>query len=545
MAKLLVHGSVARRALAKGVAQLAASVEPTLGPKGLNAMVDRPIGTPVITRDGVSIAAEIELPDRFENMGAQVVREVSMQTNEVAGDGTTTAIVLANSLIQKGVSTTEKGAKPVDLCKGIEIAVQTITTELKNTARSCADNPGYLDAVAKVAATDQELGAIVAEAYSRVGKEGVINTDFSVTVETTLDVVEGMSFERGYLSHHMVTNEEKMEAVLVNPLILMTDQKILDPDVLLNARKIADQADRSLLIIAEEISPAVVVSLMDDGGAGKYLIVHPPEYGQWRTAMMDDIAILTGGQVLARDLGRKIESVVLAQLGEAEMVVASSSFTSIIRGSGDATAIKARREQVQRLYNAAPPNIEQDKLRERLSKLAGGMAVISVGGFTPVEQKRKIQLIEDSLCAVQAAAEEGVVAGGGTALAQIGHTLDSLISANTGDIRTGIELVRSVLTRPVERISFNAGADSDAVVKTVIDAPDGHGYDASLGEFRDMFETGIIDPVRVTTSALVNAASVARLILTTETLIADLAEGEADPTEGPALGGGAELLGRP
>ena len=508
-------------------------------------MVDRPIGTPVITRDGVSIAAEIELPDRFENMGAQVVREVSMQTNEVAGDGTTTAIVLANALIQKGVKATEAGAKPVDLCRGIEIAVQVVTTELGKSARSCADNPGYLESVAKVAATDQKLGALVADAYARVGNEGVINTDFSVTVETTLDVVEGMSFERGYLSHHMVTDTERMEAVLARPLILMTDQKILHPDILVNARRIADEADRPLLIIAEEIAPTVIVSLMDGGGAGKYLIVHPPEYGQWRTAMMDDIAILTGGEVLARDLGRKIEDVSLAQLGEAESVVATASFTSILRGCGDAAAIKARREQVQRLHHAAPPNIEQDKLRERLSKLAGGMALISVGGFTPVEQKRKIQLIEDSLCAVQAAAADGVVAGGGTALAQTARALDGVISTHEGDVRAGIELVRSVLTRPVQRIALNAGRDSDAIVETVVEARNGHGYDASAGGYRDMFEAGVIDPVRVTTSALVNAASVARLILTTETLIADLAEGEADPTEGPALGGGAERLGRP
>lgn len=544
MAKLLVHGTVARLALAKGVAQLAASVEPTLGPKGLNAMVDRPIGTPVITRDGVSIATEIELSDRFENMGAQVVREVSMQTNEVAGDGTTTAIVLANSLIQKGVAITNGSVKPVDLCKGIELAVEEIVKELNKSARSCENNPNYLTAVAKIAATDPELGALVAEAYERVGKEGVINADFSVTVETTLDVVEGMSFERGYLSHHMVTNEEKMEAVLDNPLILMTSHKILDPDVLANVRGIAKEEERPLLIVAEEIAPTVVVSLMDDDGVGNYLIVHPPEYGHWRTAMMDDLAILTGGEVIAKDLGKKIEDVSLKQLGGAETVVASSSLTSIIHGQGDIHAIRARRAQVQRQHDVAPPNIEQDKLRERLSKLSGGMAVINVGGFTPVEQKRKIQLIEDSLCAVQAAAEEGVVAGGGTALAQIGGCLDSIISATSGDVSTGVELVRSVLTRPIERIAYNAGAESEAIVETVSSTSPGNGYDASEGEYRDMFEAGIIDPVRVTTTALVNAASVATLILTTETLIADLAEGEADPTEGPALGGGAELLGR-
>ncbi|ASJ74853.1 molecular chaperone GroEL [Granulosicoccus antarcticus] len=545
MAKLLLHGSDARRALAKGVAQLAASVEPTLGPKGLNAMVDRPIGTPIVTRDGVSIAGEIELSDRFENMGAQVVREVSMQTNEVAGDGTTTAMVLANALIQKGVNINDGKVRPVDLCKGIDIAVQLVVDELLQSARSCDEHPEYLTAVATVAATDPKLGAMVAEAYHRVGKEGVISADYSVTVNTTLDVVEGMSFERGYLSHHMVTNEEKMEAVLENPLILMTDHKILDPSHLAKAREIAQGEGRPLLIIAEEIAPSVVVSLMDDDGVGKYLIVHPPEYGHWRTAMMDDLAILTGGEVVARDLGKTIDNITLKQLGGAERVIASSSFTSIVRGNGDSAAIKARKAQVQRQHDASPPNINQDKLRERLSKLSGGMAVISVGGFTPVEQKRKIQLIEDSLCAVQAAAEDGVVAGGGTALAQIGHKLEEVSADNEGDVRTGIELLCSVLTRPLERIAFNAGADADAVKADVLASNSGRGYDASIGEYNDMFKAGIIDPVRVTTSALVNAASVATLILTTETLIADLAEGEADPTAGPALGGGAELLGRP
>ncbi len=545
MAKLLIHNGTARQALARGVAKLAAAVEPTLGPKGLNAMIDRPIGTPLVTRDGVSIASEIELPDRFENMGAQVVREVSMQTNEVAGDGTTTAIVLANALIQQGVKITEQGVKPVDLCKGIDLAVERIIQGLDKSARSCDENPDFLTAVACVSATDPDLGHLVAEAFSRVGKEGVITTDFSVTIDTTLEVVEGMSFERGYISHHMVTDRENMEAVLDNPLILLTDQKILHPDKLQSARDIARAENRPLLVVAEEIAPEVVISLMNGGGAGKFLIVHPPEYGHWRAAMMDDLAILTGGEVLARDLGKKVEDVTLEQLGGAQKVRVSSSLTSIIRGEGDPSAIRARRDQVQRQHDAAPPNIEQDKLRERVSKLSGGTAVIYAGGFTPVEQKRKIQLIEDSLCAVQAAAEDGVVAGGGTALAQIGAVLDDLVSENKGDVCKGVDLVRSVLTRPMERIASNAGADPCAVVASVISAQAGYGYDAASGEFRDMFQAGIIDPARVTASALVNAASVASLILTTETLVGDLAEGEADPTEGPALGGGAELLGRP
>src|SRR6056297_3680849 len=332
MAKLLLHGKPARKALARGVARLAAAVEPTLGPKGLNAMVDRPVGTPVITRDGVSIASEIELTDRFENMGAQVVREVSMQTNEVAGDGTTTAIVLANALIQKGVALTESGVKPVDLCKGIDMAVSRIITEIDETSRDCADHPEYLEAVARVSATDPDLGNIVAEAWRRVGREGVITADFGVTIETTMEVMEGMSFERGYISHHMVTDREHMEAVLRNPLILMTDQKILEPALLGPAIAIAAEEDRPLVIIAEEIAPEVVIKLLGNGGAGKFLIVHPPEYGHWRTAMLDDLAIITGGEVLSRDLGKKVENVTPEQLGGAEMVRATSSSTSVLRG---------------------------------------------------------------------------------------------------------------------------------------------------------------------------------------------------------------------
>lgn len=542
MAKLMVHGKIARKRLARGVARLAAAVEPTLGPKGLNAMVDRPVGTPLVTRDGVSIAQEIELNDRFENMGAQVVREVSMQTNDVAGDGTTTAIVLANALVQRGVELTDDGVKPVDLCKGIDQAVEKVIDAIDKSSRDCEKHPEYLEAVAAVSATDEKLGALVAEAYNRVGRDGVISADFGVTIETTLEVVEGMSFERGYISHHMVTDRDSMEAVLRNPLILMTDQKILAPDVLENALAIAKGEDRPLLIIAEEIAPEVVVKLLDNGGAGQYLIVHPPEYGHWRTAMLDDLAILTGGEVLARDLGKKIENVTREQLGGASMVRAHASGTAVLQGEGDPAAIAARRNQVQRQHDVAPPNIEKDKLRERLSKLTGGSAIIYAGGFTPVEQKRTIQLIEDALCAVRAAAEDGVVAGGGTSLAQIAGCLDEIKAE--GDVAKGVELVRSILAQPLRRIARNAGADVDAVCEQVIGGAAGHGFNAANGTFGDMYEARIIDPARVPASALVNAASVATLVLTTETLVGDLEEGEADPTEGPALGGGAEHLGR-
>ncbi len=543
MPKLMIHNSQARRALARGVSQLAAAVEPTLGPKGMNAMIDRPIGTPMVTRDGVSIASEIELFDRFENMGAQVVREVSMQTNEVAGDGTTTAIVLANALVQRGVEASEAGAKTVDLCRGIDLAVGKVVAALRASAKPARAN-GALAAVATIAATEPKLGALVAEAFERVGADGVITTDFSVTTETLLDVVEGMSFDRGYLSHHMVTDQDKMEAVLERPLILMTDLKIKDPAALDGVRAIAEAEGRPLLVVAEEVAPEVVVTLLGKSGVGKYLVVHPPEYGHWRKALMEDLAILTGGRVIARDLGGRIEDATREDLGAAERVRTSASHTAILRGEGAPAAIAARRAQVQRQYEMAPPNIEQDKLRERAAKLSGGTAVLYAGGVTPVEQKRTIQLIEDSLSAVRAAVEEGVVAGGGVALAQIGPVVDSVIAEAKGDVAEGARLVRSVLTRPLWRIVHNSGGDPEAVVEKVSKVNGGFGYNAAVGDFGNMYEAGIIDPVRVTCAALENAASVAKLILTTETLVGDVAEDE-DPTAGPALGGGAEKLGRP
>jgi len=542
MPKLMLHGQNARRALARGVARLAAAVEPTLGPKGMNAMIDRPVGTPIVTRDGVSIASEIELPERFENMGAQVVREVSMQTNEIAGDGTTTAIVLANALVQAGVAAAERGAKTIDLCRGVELGVAAVRARLKEEARPASDL-ATLGAVATIAATNPQLGAFVAEAYEKVGPKGVITTEYSVTTETTLDVLEGMSFDRGYLSHHMVTDQETMTAVLERPLILMTDLKIKAPAELDNVRAIAKKAGRPLMIVAEEVSPEVVASLLGGGAAGRFLVVHPPEYGHWRKALLEDMAILTGGRVLARDLGGRIEEVTERDLGGAAMARTNASHTAILRGEGDPAAIQARRAQVQRLYEIAPPNIEQDKLRERLAKLSGGTAVLYAGGVTPVEQKRTAQLIEDALHAVRAAAEEGVAPGGGTTLCQLSPSLDRLIAQESGDVAEGVRIVQAALSRPLWRIATNAGRDADAIVAEVRKAASGRGYNAATGAFGDMFEAGIIDPVRVTSAAIGNAASVATLILTTETLVADFTEAP-DPTEGPTRGGGAEKLGR-
>ena len=542
MPKIIIHGHDARAALARGVQKLAATIESTLGPMGMNAMIDRPIGTPLISRDGVSIASEVELFDRFENMGAQVVREVSMQTNDVAGDGTTTSIVLANGMIQLGASLIEKGAKPVELCRGINLAVEAATIALRKAAKPAKDDQ-TLAAVARISASGSALGDLVAEAFRRVGPEGVISTDFGLGPKTELIVVDGMSFDRGYISHHMVTDTEAMRAVLVHPYIVLTDIKMKTADQLDSAKRIAAEDKRPLLVISEETSPEVLLSLLGKDGAGRFLVVHPPEFGHWRKSMMEDLAILTGGKVLARDLGDRLEDINREHLGSAERVEATQSDTIIVRGEGAPALIAARRAQVQRLFEAAPPNIDKDKLQERLAKLCGGTATILAGGMTPVEQKRTIQLIEDSLNAVRAASEEGVIAGGGVGLTRVAPVLDQLALQVSGDMRQGVKLVQSVLTLPLARIAFNAGAEPNEVVRKVCALDGNHGFNAATGKYEDMMVAGVIDPIRVTCSALANAGSVATLILTTETLIADLKEDE-DPTAARALGGGAENLGR-
>ncbi|MCB4806191.1 chaperonin GroEL [Methylobacterium brachiatum] len=542
MPKVLLHDIEARRALARGVGKLAVAVESTLGPKGMNAMIDRPIGTPIVSRDGVTIASEIELPDRFENMGAQVVREVSMQTNEVAGDGTTTAMVLANGLIQGGVGALERGAGAVDLCKGIHRAVEVIVEELRRSAVPARDGK-MLRAVATIAATDPRLGGLVAEAIERVGSTGIVTSEYGLTTETTLEVTEGLSFDRGYISHHMVTDVERMEVVLNDPFILLTDLKIRSPEELAGIREAVTGTGRPLVIVAEEVSPEVLVTLLGDGNRGKVLVVHPPDYGHWRKAMMDDLAILTGGKVVARDLGGRLEEMSLSDLGSADRVRSSARETTIVRGRGDPASIAARLAQVTKQYELAPPNIEQDKLKERVAKLSGGSAVLMVGGATPVEQKRTMQLIDDAVNATRAAAEEGIVPGGGTALAQCAPVLERALGNVDGDVGRGIGLVKEVLTRPAAFIARNAGHDPGRVIPNLTTARRGTGFDAATGMFTDMVESAIVDPVRVTYTALRNAASVATLVLTTHTLVADLPE-HVDPTAGPALGGGAENLGR-
>src|SRR5882757_5637731 len=436
MPKIMLHDAEAREALGRGVAKLTKAVAGTLGPRGMNAVMDRPIGTPIVSRDGVSIASEIELECPFENMGAQVLREVSKQTNEVAGDGTTTATVLANFLVQNGLALLAEGANPVELVEGLELAVEETVKALKRSARSL-DGARGLRAIASIAVNDSKLGEMVAEAFERAGNHGIVAVEFGSTVDTTLEVIEGMAFERGYLSHHMVTDVERMQVVLDNPYILMTDHKIQAIEELDGVYALIEKSGRPLLIIAEEVAPPVIMMLLSrrEKSNVKVAAIHPPEYGHWRKAMLDDIAVATGGRVISRDLGGTVERTGLEDLGSARQVRISSSKTLITAGHGKAREIAARREQVSRQYEAAPENIERDKFQERLAKLAGGTAMILAGGATPVEQKRRAELIEESINATRAAIEEGVVPGGGVALIRVASELDPPIASLTGSAR--------------------------------------------------------------------------------------------------------------
>ena len=544
MANIMLHDDEARQALGRGVAKLARAVRGTLGPRGMNAIIDRPIGTPMISRDGASIAAEIELEDPFENMGAQVLREVSKQTNEVAGDGTTTATVLADALVQDGLACLAKGANPVELVEGLEMAVTEVIAALKRSARPLSGG-AELRAVAMVAANDDPTGLLVAEALERVGADGIVDVEYGSTVETLLDIVDGMAFDRGYLSHHMITDVEKMQVVLDNPYILMTDQRLLTQEELGAIIALVGDSKRPLLVIAEEVAPVCVIGLLTwrDKGGPPVAAIHPPEYGHWRKAALEDLAILTGGRVIARDLGGSIGAVQLRDLGSARQVRISSNQTVVTAGNGDPDMISARRQQVARQFELAPENIERDKIKERLSKLSGGTAILLAGGATPVEQKRRLHLIEDAINAARAAIAEGVVPGGGLALLRVSSELDGLASRTEGHVQQGVKLLQRALQQPLHHIAANCGLDPVATLRKTLEAKAGVGLDARSGRFVDLVSAGIIDPVMVSYSAVRNAASVAGLILTTQTLIAKKPD-YIDITAGPATGGGAERLGR-
>ena len=536
MAKKVLYNEEARAALLKGVDQLANAVKITLGPKGRNVVLDKKFGAPNIVNDGVSIAREIELKDPFENMGAQLVKEVATKTNDVAGDGTTTATLLAQSMIHEGMRNVAAGANPMVLKKGIEEAVKVLVDEIKKKAVPVKTKEAIAQ-VASISSADKTIGGLIADAMEKVGNDGVITVEDSKTMGTSLKVVEGMQFDRGYLSPYMVTDPDKMECVMDNPYILITDKKINMLQDLLQLLEQVARSGKELLIIAEDVEGEALATLVVNRlrGTLKCAAVKAPGFGDRRKAMLEDIAILTGGHVISDDMGRKLQSATLDDLGTAHQIRITKDNTTIVGGAGDKDAIKHRVEQIREQYKAAVSQFDKDKLQERLAKMSGGIAVIEVGAATEVEMKDKRLRIEDALNATRAAVEEGIVAGGGTTFLDIQNSLDSIKAE--GDVKTGVNLVRHAIEAPVRQIADNAGLEGAVVINKVKESKDGIGFNAATEEYVDMVENGILDPVKVTRTALQNATSVASTLLTTESVVANIKEdAPAMPAGNPGMG---------
>lgn len=541
MAKKVLYNEEARAALLRGVDQLANAVKITLGPKGRNVVLDKHFGAPNIVNDGVSIAREIELKDPFENMGAQLVKEVATKTNDVAGDGTTTATLLAQSMIHEGMRNVAAGANPMVLKKGIEQAVSTLVEEIKAMAVPVSTRDDIAQ-VASISAADPKIGGLIADAMEKVGKDGIINVEDSKTMETRLKFTEGMQFDRGYLSPYMVSDPDKMECVMTDPFILITDKKInVLQDILPLLEKVV-QAGKELLIIAEDVEGEALATLVVNRlrGTFKCAAVKAPGFGDRRKAMLQDIAILTGGQVISQDMGRKLETATAADLGTAHQVRITKDNTTIIVSDKQAEErkplIQARVNEIRSQLAETVSQFDKDKLQERLAKLGGGVAVIEVGAATEVEMKDKRLRIEDALNATRAAVEEGIVAGGGTALIDIQDKLDSLEAE--GDVKTGINLVRHAIEAPVRQIADNAGTEGSIVASKIKESAKGIGYNAATDTYEDMIKAGIVDPAKVTRTALQNAASIAALVLTTEAIVGDAPEDKPAMPQMPAGGMG-------
>ncbi|MBQ1941530.1 MAG: chaperonin GroEL [Selenomonadaceae bacterium] len=536
MAKQILFNEEARRALEKGVDALANAVKVTLGPKGRNVVLDKKFGAPTITNDGVTIARDIELEDAFENMGAQLVREVATKTNDIAGDGTTTATLLAQAMIHEGMRNVAAGANPMVLKKGIELAVKTLVEKIQEVSKP-VQSKGEIAQVATISSADEEIGKYIADAMEKVGKEGVITVEESKGMETALSVVEGMQFDRGYISPYMVTDTDKMEAVMDDPFILITDKKISSINDILPILEQVVKMGKELVIIAEDLDGEALATIVVNKlrGTFKALAVKAPGFGDRRKAMLEDIAILTGGQVISEELGRKLETVTLEDLGRARQIHSSKENTTIVDGMGDKAAIAARVEQIKKQIADSTSDFDKEKLQERLAKLSGGVAVIEIGAATEVEMKDKKLRVEDALNATRAAVEEGIVAGGGTTFIDIMSALDGIEAE--GDVKTGVNIVRRAVEEPVRQIANNAGLEGSVVVAEVKKAALGVGYDAYNDVYVNMIEAGIVDPAKVTRSALQNAASIAAMVLTTETLVADKPAPEGAATAAPAMGG--------
>lgn len=536
MAKQIVFREDARHALERGVNALANAVKVTLGPKGRNVVLEKKYGSPLITNDGVTIAREIELEDPIENMGAQLVKEVATKTNDVAGDGTTTACLLAQAIIREGMKNVAAGANPMYLKKGIERAVHAAVAELKLNSKK-VENKEAIAQVASISANDPEIGELIADAMDKVGNDGVITVEESQGFETTSEVVEGMQFDRGYISPYMITDTDKMEAVLNDPYILITDRKVgAIADILPVLEKVV-QAGKQLLIISEDVEGEALATLVVNKLRGTFtcVAVKAPGFGDRRKAMLQDIAILTGGQVISEEVGLKLDGATIEMMGKARQVKVGKENTTIIDGAGNSADIDARVSQIRKQYEDSTSEFDKEKLQERLAKLAGGVAVIKVGAATETELKEKKLRIEDALSATRAAVEEGIVSGGGTAFMNVIPAVAALVAE--GDEKTGINIILKALEEPVRQIANNAGAEGAVVVGKVRDAEKGIGYNAATGKFENMIAAGIVDPAKVTRSALQYAASIAAMLLTTETVVADIPQKDNAPGGGGMPGG--------
>ena len=537
MAKQIIYGEQSRQAILRGVNQLADAVKVTLGPKGRNVVLDKKFGSPTITKDGVTVAKEIELKDPLENMGAQMVREVASKTSDTAGDGTTTATVLAQAIYREGAKNVVAGANPMELKRGIEKAVEAMTAEIKKMSKPVKGN--MIAQVGMISANgDETIGKIIAEAMEKVGKDGVITVEEAKTLETTLDVVEGMQFDRGYLSPYFVTDPERMEVVLENPVILIHEKKISSMKDLLPVLEQVARLGRPLLIIAEDIEGEALATLVVNKlrGTLQAAAVKAPGFGDRRKAMLEDIAVLTGGKALTEDLGVKLENIKIEDLGKAKKVTIDKDNTTIVEGAGESKAIEGRVKQLRVQVEETSSDYDREKLQERLAKLVGGVAVIKVGAATETEMKEKKARVEDAMHATKAAVEEGIVPGGGVALLRASKALDTL--KLEGDQKIGVQIIRRAIEEPCRWIATNAGLEGSIIVAQVKDGKGDEGFNAATEVFEDLVKAGVIDPAKVVRNALQNASSIASLLLTTEALICDIPEEKKEAGGGGMPGGG-------
>ncbi|MCX5726459.1 MAG: chaperonin GroEL [Candidatus Saganbacteria bacterium] len=539
-AKEMKYGDDAWRALERGVNKVANTVKATLGPRGRNVVLEKKWGSPTITNDGVTIAKEIDLEDPFENMGAQLLKEVASKTNDVAGDGTTTATLLGQLIFKSGLKSVASGANPMAIKRGIDKAVHKAVEELKKLAKPVETKESIADVAAISANNDREIGDLIATVMEKVGKDGVITVEEAKGIETTFEVVEGMQFDKGYASPYMITDRERMESVLEDCYILLTDKKISAVKDLLPTLELVVQASKPLLILADEIEGEALATIVVNKlrGTLNCVAVKAPGFGDRRKSMLEDIAILTGGEVIAEDKGLNLEKVDEAYFGKAKKVVIGKDHTTIIEGAGKKEAIKGRIGEIKKEIELSDSSYDKEKLQERLAKLSGGVAVIKAGAPTETELKEKKHRIEDALSATRAAVEEGIIAGGGASLVHILPALDKLIEKTEGDEKIGVTVVKIALEGPLKQIAYNAGEEGSVVVENVKKLKNGEGFDAQKMEYTDLFKAGIVDPLKVTRSALLNAASIASMLLTTDSLVAEKAEEKKMPDMMPGGGGG-------